>query len=419
MRRFVAAAAALWLLPVAAGAQELERVTFEEAVRRALTSHPTVQQAAAGVLRAQSVERQVRSRAWPTVDATVSTNVIAPVTEFGGESIVPRTQTLSTAGLTVPLFAPVRWAERVQAGDQVTVSARAEADARRAIALAAGQAYLSVIAARRVVELNERARDNARSHFEYANQRYQGGLGSRLNALRAEQELSSSEARVEAARLAVRRNQEALGVLTASDRPVDAGADPVFQLPPASIADSELVQSRQDVQLIVARQNAAQRVADDAWKDRLPSVTALVTPQMLAPAGLFAERNSWRATFLFSVPIFDAGERRARAQERDVLVDIARLEREDAERRATSEIRAARAAILASERARDYARVAARQAGEVLTITDVAFREGATTNIEVIDAQRRARDAETAAEIAEDSVRQSYLELLVAAGRFP
>jgi outer membrane protein TolC len=404
---------------VLVSAQELEQVTFEEAVRRAITSHPTVQQAASALLRAQSVERQVRSRAWPTVDATVSTNVIAPVTEFSGESIVPRTQTLSTAGLTVPLYAPVRWAERVQAGDQVTVSARAEADARRAIALAAGQAYLSVIAARRVVELNERARDNARSHFEYANQRYQGGLGSRLNALRAEQELSSSEARVEAARLAVRRTQEALGVLTASDRPVDAGADPVFQLPPASLADSDLVQSRQDVQLIVARQSAAQRVADDAWKDRLPSVTALVTPQMLAPAGLFAERNSWRATFLFSVPIFDAGERRARAQERDVLVDIARLEREDAERRATSEIRAARAAILASERARDYARVAARQAGEVLTITDVAFREGATTNIEVIDAQRRARDAETAAEIAEDSVRQSYLELLVAAGRFP
>ena len=418
-RRLAAAAALLVFLPVVATGQALERVTFEDAVRRAIANHPTVQQAAAGVARARAVERQVRSRAWPAVDATVSTNVIAPVTEFSGESIVPRTQTLSTAGLTVPLFAPVRWAERAQAGDQVTVAARSEADARRAIALAAGQAYLSVIAARRVLELNERARDTARAHFEYADQRYQGGLGSRLNALRAEQELSSSEARVEAARLAVRRNQEALGVLMASDRPVDAGADPVFQLPPGTVDDGELVQSRQDVQLIAARQRAVQRVADDAWKDRLPSLTALVTPQVLAPAGLFAERNSWRAAFVFSVPIFDAGERRARAQERGVFVDIARLEREEAERRATSEIRAAREAILASERAREYARVAAGQAGEVLTITDVAFREGATTNIEVIDAQRRARDAETAAEIAEDAVRQAYLELLVAVGRFP
>ena len=55
----------------------------------------------------------------------------------------------------------------------------------------------------------------------------------------------------------------------------------------------------------------------------------------------------------------------------------------------------------------------------MVQITDVAFREGATTNIEVIDAQRRARDAETTAAIADDGVRRARLELLLAAGRFP
>ena len=419
MHRIAAAAAALWLLPAVAGAQDFERVTFEEAVRRAISNHPTVQQAAAGVLRARAVEQQVRARSWPSVDATFSTLVIDPVTQFGGQSISPRTQTVSTAGLAVPLFTPVSWAERVQAADQVTVSARAEADARRAIAQSTGRAYLAVIAGRRVLELNERARDTARAHYDYANQRFQGGLGSRLNALRAQQELSETESRVEEARLLIRRAQETLGVLTASAGPVDAAADPVFQLPPDTIADADLVQSRQDVQLIAARQGAAQRVAADSWKDRLPSATALVTPQVLAPAGLFADQRSWRASFVLSVPVFDGGERQARARERGVLVDFVRLEREDAERRAFSEIRAARAAIATTERARDYARLAATQAGEVLQITDVAFREGATTNIEVIDAQRRARDAETAAEVAAHAVRQAYLELLVAVGRFP
>ena len=60
-----------------------------------------------------------------------------------------------------------------------------------------------------------------------------------------------------------------------------------------------------------------------------------------------------------------------------------------------------------------------RHAAEVLKITDLAFRAGATTNIELIDAQRRARDADTAAALAEDRVRQSRLDLLVALGRFP
>ena len=79
----------------------------------------------------------------------------------------------------------------------------------------------------------------------------------------------------------------------------------------------------------------------------------------------------------------------------------------------------AQEAIRASERALARARDAAQQANEVLRITDVAFREGATTNIEVIDAQRRARDAETTAAVAEDAVRRSRLDLLVATGRFP
>ena len=55
----------------------------------------------------------------------------------------------------------------------------------------------------------------------------------------------------------------------------------------------------------------------------------------------------------------------------------------------------------------------------MVRITDVAFRAGATTNLEVIDAQRRARDAETAAAVAEDRARQARLDLLVALGRFP
>jgi outer membrane protein TolC len=66
-----------------------------------------------------------------------------------------------------------------------------------------------------------------------------------------------------------------------------------------------------------------------------------------------------------------------------------------------------------------YAQRAAEQANEVVRITDIAFREGATTNIEVIDAQRQARDAETAVAIAAHSVRRARLELLAAAGRFP
>ncbi len=48
-----------------------------------------------------------------------------------------------------------------------------------------------------------------------------------------------------------------------------------------------------------------------------------------------------------------------------------------------------------------------------------AFQAGATTSLDVTDAERTARDADSAAVIAEDAVRQSRLDLLTAVGRFP
>ena len=55
----------------------------------------------------------------------------------------------------------------------------------------------------------------------------------------------------------------------------------------------------------------------------------------------------------------------------------------------------------------------------MLKITIVAFDAGSTTNIEVIDAQRSARDLELVVVQAEDAVRQARLDLLVALGLFP
>jgi outer membrane protein TolC len=52
-------------------------------------------------------------------------------------------------------------------------------------------------------------------------------------------------------------------------------------------------------------------------------------------------------------------------------------------------------------------------------ITNVSFRAGAATNIEVIDAERTARDADFAVAVTEDNLRRARLDLLTALGRFP
>jgi outer membrane protein TolC len=104
---------------------------------------------------------------------------------------------------------------------------------------------------------------------------------------------------------------------------------------------------------------------------------------------------------------------------READLETARVQLTDVELRARAELRTAQAAVDSSQRAVTQARLASQHAAEVLKITDVAFRAGATTNLELIDAQRESRDRDTAAAIAEDRMRQARLDLLVALGRFP
>jgi outer membrane protein TolC len=409
-----------------ATAQALEAITLDEAVRRAVERNPTVRQAASGILRSEALLQQTRALSLPSLNATLTTNVIGPVPEFAGQQIVPRTQLNTSAGLAAPLFLPVEWAQRRQAEDQVTVSQREAEDVRRMIAVATAEAYLAIIGARQVVELNERARDTARAHFDYAQQRYDAGLGSRLNALRAQQELSSNETRVEEAGLAVMRAQEALGVLVAADGPIDAASEPAFEAP-VTAAPGEAsvpgidpwIASRSDVRLTASRVSAAERVVNDSWREYLPSVTTLFAPQLLTPSGLFSPERSWSFAVVGSIPIWEGGQRRGRKREREANLDVARLDAEAVRRQASSEVRAGREAVQRTERALESARAASEQANEVLRITAVAFRAGANTNIEVVDAQRRARDTETGVAIAQHQLRRARLELLVATGQFP
>jgi outer membrane protein TolC len=397
---------------------DAESITFDEAIRRAIERNPGVIEAAQAILRAETLLQQARTVYRPTLSGDVTTTVLDSERGFDGLVTQPQTQTALGATLSYPILAASRWAQRAQAEDQIRVAKLSVGDVRRQIAVATAQAYLEVIAQRRQVEVNTLARENARAHVDYARARLQGGAGSRLNELRASQELEADEVLLERARFAVRRAQEALGVLVAADAPIDAANEPAFEMLQAP-TDATWLTQRADIQLFAAAIDAAERVVRDSWRDWVPNATVALAPALVAPAGLFQPSRTWRAFASFSVPILDAGERRITKRQREIALQTARIQLTDVELRARSELRTAQAAVESSDRALTHARLASQHAAEVLKITDVAFREGATTNIELIDAQRQARDADTAVALAEDRVRQARLDLLVALGRFP
>jgi outer membrane protein TolC len=392
-------------------------VTFDEAIARALEQNPSVAIASTNILRSEALLLQARAQTMPRIGVSATNTTLDTGREFGGQTVQPQNQTVLGLNATLPV-APSQWALKAQALDQVGIARLSVTDTRRQIAVATASAYLAIIAQKRLVEVSLSAIETARSQLEYNTRRREGGVGSRLNELRSSQLVSSNEAGLEVLRFAVRRSQEALGVLLAANGPVDVSGEPAFEIPQAT-AEAEWLPNRPDIKVLIAERDANERVVNDSRKDWWPIAAVTFGPQLLTPAGLFQPSRTWAFSMQVSQPLFEGGQRKGLRRQRESVFEASRLSLEQLQIEARSEVRIARAAIESRERALASARQAAQTANEVLKITIVAFDAGSTTNIEVIDAQRSARDLELVVVQAEDAVRQARLDLLVALGMFP
>jgi outer membrane protein TolC len=289
------------------------------------------------------------------------------------------------------------------------------------VALVVARAYLSIVAQKRAVDVSRRAVDTAAAHYDYAHTRRQGGVGNALDEARADQQLATAQTQLENALTALIRSQEALGIAVGGDRPLDAGAEPDLRFGGGSVADAlrEAEAGRADVRAARERADAAHRIARDSWADWLPSLNASGQTWIQDPASLTVPRHGWQVQGVLSVPIYEGGLRVGQQRERDALDREAQAALGGTLTQARGEVRAAFATLRHAETALEQARRGSARAGTALKLVGEAYRAGATTSLDVVDAEQRARDADTAAVVAEDAVRQARLDLLAATGRFP
>jgi outer membrane protein TolC len=395
----------------------LERVTFDEAVRRAVEHHPTVREASQAILRTQALLDQAKAVYRPTLYAGAGTTILDAARGFDGNVTQPRTQTAFNATLSFPFLAASRWAAKNQAADQVAIARISAEEIRRQVAQTAAGAYLAVIAAQRQREIAVRNLDTARALDEYSSARLEAGKGSRLNHVRSTQERALAEGRLQSAELFVRRAQEALGVAIFADGAVDANGDPELHPAPPPLNDAWLLQ-RPDIRLFTAQEQAADRVVRNSWTSWFPTGIVAFTPQYVTPAGFFAPAKTWSTVFQLQIPIYDGSlgaTKRLHIADRET----ARIRVEAVKAQARAELRLAQESVTRTEQIVTTSRLAAESASEALRITEIAYRAGATSNIEVVQAQQGARNAETELAVAEDRLRQARLDLLLALGQFP
>ncbi len=395
---------------------EVEQVTLAEALARARSRNSDALVAAAEVRRAAALVAEVRAASLPTFAPNATYTRIDAARTFMGLNIQSADQFFAAGGIAVPLIVPQHWAEWAHAIDNRKIAALSRDEVDRRVAIAVAHAYLAVIVQRRVVDVDVNARDTAKAHAAYADQQYAGGAASRLDAARAGQQWHTAEAQVSDALVGLATAQEALGVLVAGDRPVDAVETPTFPLPRSGEHPEQL---RADVLAQLMRREASRHLLRDSWTDYMPNLTGTFDPQFNAPATIFQPRFAWQGTVQLVLPLFEGGLRYGQLHERRAFLDEASTGVDALIRQTRADLRRG---VVAAWRAQASVRetgLASNLAHEALKIANLRYHEGATTNIDVIDAERQSRDTDLAAAAAEDNERQVRLDLLAAAGQFP
>jgi outer membrane protein TolC len=396
------------------------RLRLDDAVGRALAKNPTYETALLEIRRAEAVVRETKAAWLPTLYGNGSLTHLDGNRVNGSTIVEAQNELGANLTLSVPLVMTRQWMNTEESRLSADATAAASADVRRTIAYATGQAYLAVYSQKVLIEVDELARNTAKRHADYAHERYAGGVGTSLDEVRALQQLATDDALVQQAYAQLSAVEEALGIVVGAEGPLDTAEDPTLDAPPSLQDGLNDAARRTDVLALDARLAVASKTVRDDWTDYAPYLAAVAEPFYQNPPIIpTIPMNGYALELLLTVPLYDGGLRYGQHRERDALREEARVAYEAGLRQARSDVRAAFEAMRRADDGLRSSRDAAKLAALALDLANGAYRAGAVTNIEVIDAEQQARDTATQAEAAANAARQARLTMLTATGHFP
>jgi outer membrane protein TolC len=321
--------------------------------------------------------------------------------------------------LTQPLFDPVRLLHTNPAthleSDASRLTARRTTDA---LAAAAGEAYLNVLALEAGIEANRAFVTSLLARLDETEARVVAGRALEADALKirltletAELEVLSLEQRLEVARSDLGR---ALGMPGS----VDAAAAPDWVRRPLPTPDAAL-----DLALAARPDLAALDLSADAVDRRRAAVTAEMIPRLDARVGWtwtdgspYTEDNWVEGAVVVSWRPFAAGTRAPRAAALSAERDALRADLAEARRAVEIEVRDQLARLVTAREAVDVSRRGVEQATETVRVERERNAVGRTTTNELLQAEAELRDQNTRLEIARLEVVRAWLRLWLAIG---
>jgi outer membrane protein len=406
------------LIALSAGSISAQtKLTFDEALRRALEVNNTIERTREDVEIAESNRDFLLSAVMPkiTLSGDLTRNSIEQ--SFGGDgedsvTILPRNDWAYRLTLSQPIFAGRR---ELRAYSQAKIGIENAKEGTRAaqdsILLRVASNYLAVVNTERRADVERRNVELAEKRIAQAQAFYEAGEVTRVDVLRAE---TAQKAAQRLAAVALQQREHAVAQLR-TDLDLDGSIEVVAPeqatrpLPSESELIARATTSRPDID--IAENNV--RVAElEVQKQRgywLPTVTfdgGLIQQKTPFPA----DKYSYGA-LRFNVPVFQSGEVIARVAAAKSREKQAELDLEDAKLVAREDVRRALADLRSAEIGLQLANEQLQAAQAEYDQAFDLYRAQEATSLDVASSETSLADARRA--VAEETLNRDLAELRV------
>jgi len=315
----------------------------------------------------------------------------------GAES---RTFTVAQATASYELFAGGRrFADLAGTAASLTGAKAGEVQARYASALVTESAFYQVLSLKELVRVRRERLGRAEQQLAVARSRVIAGAAVQTDSLQLSLERTRAQVDllIEESRLRVARYD--LGSLIGQRGQVDAAPLNGARAPDLPMTLQEAVAEALDrgpsYRIARADEKAASAAFTARKTDYLPQVGLTATTSAFDER-IFPDQTK-RSTISIGVtlPIWDGGQREIALTQARVNRDVARAVREDLERSAWRDVTRAYEAYITSRAAEDLARGGLTVAQENYRVQAARYQEGATTILDLLEAQVSLTDAES------------------------
>ncbi|MFY0522106.1 TolC family protein [Archangium gephyra] len=375
--------------------------------------------------------RLLSNRAWagylPTVSVagtyTRQREITLPLPGPTGEPtpvvVTPGDQFGAQAEVRQAIIAPSLWPAIRNAGIAEDVAELNTDNMRREILFAVAQAYFGAASYQEAIRATQFLLDVNKAREADTQKRFDAGTVTKVALLRSQLDRARAEQDLVRARNAFASSRLALATLIQRDADFTLELPPVPQVPSQQEdLEKQALEQRPDVAAARRNLDLALGQKQAVWFSYAPSVGFSGVYRLSSVSSVFAPANTWALTLSAQWVLWDGGLREINLREQSARVAEATAQQKQAEARAVEEVSRARLEFENAQANLTKAEEALGLARETQRLTEISFKAGVATYLEVADANSALTGAEVGAISERLQTSLAALRLLRSAGAF-